>query len=119
MAKTLLDITQDNIRTYGTESNKFADFPIGTRVKIIVPYEDFVFFYGERGRVVENSGKHLGIVVELDEPRHYKDGTIEIIEMRSIFNPTSLFILDKETEKIEDKKEDQEQRSKRFGIIDL
>lgn len=90
MSKTVWDIHQEAIVQYGTENNTFEMFPMGTRVKIITPCEDFNFFYGETGTVKSNKKQYLSIYVEYDEPRHYKDGTIE---KGWGFNPQNLIIL--------------------------
>jgi hypothetical protein len=89
-------VTKKNKTVYELRMEKeskctFADFPIGRRVQIVTPCEDFTFFYDETGVVVNNTGKYLGISVKLDEPRHYKDGTI----MHAFnFNPKSLIPLE-------------------------
>jgi len=50
---------------------------IGTRVKIRSGWVDFYAFFGETGTVVKNRNKHLGIIVEFDEPREFEDGYIQ------------------------------------------
>ena len=127
MSRTLADINDDNIRAYNTEHNTFEDFPIGTRVKIITPCEDFTFFNGETGTVIKNSGEYLGIRVKYDKPRRYKNGAIETDWS---FNPQSLAILNERNIEIARKREEmtdedfeidisEEKRSERFRMMDL
>jgi len=90
MSKTIADLAKEAIESYKTANNTFDMFPFGARVKVITPCEDFTFFYGELGKVVKNTGTYLGICVEFDEPRVYKDGTV----MKQFnFNPKSLVII--------------------------
>lgn len=58
-------------------NRQFSDFPVGTDVKIVCQQQDFYFFYGETGKVVKNSGHHLGIIVKFDVPRHFEGGYIQ------------------------------------------
>lgn len=130
MGKSLWDTSQDMIRVYGTEYNTYDDFPIGSYVKIICISQDHHFFFGETGTVFRNSGEYLGISVEYDEPRHYKDGTIEtsfnfVPKDLTIWNKASKMISDEyerlknlskeEKEQVEENK----QRSERFEVMDL
>lgn len=87
MSKSLADVRDEAQKKYNTTENTHAMFPIGTRVRIITPCEDFYFFYGETGKVINNSGGYLGIRVEFDEPRHFEGG---YIQKDFNFNPTSL-----------------------------
>lgn len=65
-------------RDLGTLGNQYADFPVGSRVKVIARFQDFFFFPGDQlGRVVSNSGRYLGIHVAFDEPMHFTDGTVK------------------------------------------
>lgn len=77
MSKSVWDLHQEAIQKYGTADNTFADFPVGTKVKIITPCEDHYFFYGETGVVIRNSGRYLGIIVEFDEPRRFEGGHVQ------------------------------------------
>jgi hypothetical protein len=70
----------------------FGDLQIGTKVKIVAPMVDFSFFYGEIGAVIENNGNYLGITVEFDKPRQFKDGEIQ---KTFNFNPCDLELIDK------------------------
>lgn len=79
--KTLAQIREETKSNY-----TFDDFPVGTRVEIVTPMEDFTPFFNEKGIVINNRHSYLGIKVQLDEPRHYTDGYIEIFN----FNPESL-----------------------------
>ena len=130
MGRSLWDVSQENIRVYGTKENTYDDFPINTHVKIICCSQDHHFFFGETGKVIHNTGEYLGISVEYDEPRHYKDGTIE----KSFnFLPRDLVLWNVASQKIaveqerlkklgkEEKEQEEEnsKRSERFEIMDL
>lgn len=129
MARTMADLNKDMKETYGTKDNTYEDFPVDSRVKIITACQDFSFFYGETGKVIENKGTYLGITVKYDEPRHYQGGGVQT---GFNFNPDDIVILDKrvkeialEQKRLEDmnneekaKEEDQTERSKRFEIMD-
>ena len=93
MSKTVADIREERIKEYKTENNTYDDFPVGTKVKIITPCEDFYFWYGETGIVIKNKHSYLGIIVKLDEPRHFEDG---YIQKEFNFEPKSLVVLDKQ-----------------------
>ena len=77
MSRTIGQIKKEMENLYQTKNNKFEDFPIGAKVKIITPYRDFCFFYEETGKVIRNDGSYLGIIVKLDEPRPFEDGSIQ------------------------------------------
>jgi len=127
---TLGDLNKEQRKMYGSESNTFEDFPVGTHVKIICACQDFHFFYGETGKVIKNEGKYLSIIVEYDEPRHYEDGTIE---KTFNFNPNDLVLYNNSVEVIEKehkrlcqlteeervKEEENLRRSERFMIMEL
>lgn len=70
----------------------FADFPIGTRVKVVSKCVDFHFFNGETGTVIRNSGKYLGIIVLFDSRRLIKNfnGTQTWEQKEFGFNPQNL-----------------------------
>jgi len=74
----------------------YHDFPIGTRVMIATPCQDFHFFYHETGTVIRNSGKYLGVIVQFDEPRHYanRDGSDAWTMTEFGFNPGDLVPLE-------------------------
>jgi hypothetical protein len=131
MSKTLGDVRREMEDIYGTKDNKYSDFPVGTKVKIICPYQDSYFFYGETGTVTKNEGRYLGINIEFDEPRHFEGG---YIQTGFNFNPKDLqsldLVIDIEKDKLETedmadikmralKHKDQEKRSKRFKIMDI
>ena len=88
MSKTIKQLHDEYVNKYHTNNNSYDDFPVGTRVKIITPCQDFHFFYGEEGIVVDNKKEYLGIEVRYDKPRHYEDGTIET---GFNFNPKDLW----------------------------
>jgi hypothetical protein len=73
----------------------FSMFPVGRRVKVIVPCEDFYFFNGDTGQVTKNTGGYLGIRVKFDEPRHFDDG---YVQEDFNFNPKSLERLEPDPE---------------------
>lgn len=56
---------------------RYSDFPVGTKVQIVTPYQDSSFFYGETGHVIRNEGGYLGIIVEFDRPRRFTDGSVQ------------------------------------------
>lgn len=85
-SRSLLDLYNE------TKSDcTFEDFPIGTKVKVVVPWVDHYFFYGETGEVIENSGSYLGIRVQFDKPRQFEGG---YIQRDFNFNPEDLQLLD-------------------------
>ncbi len=130
MGKNLHEIRLKNQIIYNTNNNTFDDFPVGRKVKVITPCEDFSFFYGETGEIIKNSGRYLSIIVKFDKPRHFENGHIQT---DFNFNPKSLCILNEKTReiakqekrKIEEKKEKalikeaEAKRSERFEIMDL
>lgn len=73
---------------YKTTKNTFADFPRGTRVKIICHHCDGYFFFGEAGTVIENSGHYLGIHVQFDHARKFEDN---YVQKGHGFNPDDLY----------------------------
>lgn len=85
--KSLYQISKEAKEKHGTNSNTFDDFPVGTRVKVIVPCQDFNFFFDETGTVIENKGHYLGIAVAFDTPREFEDGSIQT---RFNFEPCDL-----------------------------
>jgi len=77
MAKSLYDANMEAREKYKTSDNTFEMFPVGTKVKVICLAQDMNFFRGETGVVIENKGSYLGIIVKFDEPRHFKDGSVQ------------------------------------------
>jgi hypothetical protein len=73
-SKSVWDINEEAKDKYNTRNNKFSDFPIGTKVKVICAGQDMHFFYGETGVIIKNSGQYLGIIVQFDKPRYFKNG---------------------------------------------
>lgn len=68
-----------------------APFTVGKRVLVKSCVEDFHFFNGrDKGTVKRNSLDYLGIIVEFDQPRVYKDGRV-MTEFN--FNPRNLEII--------------------------
>lgn len=53
-----------------------ADFPVGTRVKVVCLHQDCYFFNPDtqntNGTVIRNSGSHIGIIVKWDISRRYE-----------------------------------------------
>ena len=67
-----------------------ADFPVGTRVRIISPMVDFTWFRGdEKGTVIRNGNRYLSIIVEFDEPMRYEGG---YVKTEHGFEPSDLII---------------------------
>jgi len=89
---TIADMIKKQKEKYNTNNNTFKMFPIGTKVQIITPAQDFNFFYDETGIVVRNSERYLGITIKFDSPRHFKDG---YIQKEFNFDPSDLIILEK------------------------
>ncbi len=79
--------TRSDIIRRGRSKLTFADLPVGARVRVVTPCEDFYFFYGETGTVIENKGTYLGVIVRFDKPRLFEDGSVQ--EWFN-FNPHSL-----------------------------
>lgn len=84
------DMIKKKKEEYNTINNTYEMFPVGTRVQVITPEQNFNFFYCETGIVISNSGKYLGIIVEFDEPRCFKDGSIQY---NFGFEPSDLIVL--------------------------
>ena len=89
MSESLADMRDKAQKIFNTNENTHEMFPIGIKVKVITPCEDFQFFYGETGAVLKNTGKYLGIQVKFDKPREFKDGTVQYSWN---FGPKSLYI---------------------------
>jgi len=92
-SKTVHDVNEERKIEYRTKNNKYEDFPVGCGVRIICVCQDFNFFNGdETGKVIENTGKYLGIIVQFTEQIVYTDGSI-----RTSFNfdPDDLVRLNK------------------------
>lgn len=77
MGKSVYDLDKEAKEKHDTLDNTYAEFPIGTPVKIICLCQDHYFFYGETGKVVKNTGQYLGITVDFDEPRKFQGGYIQ------------------------------------------
>lgn len=90
MPKTMFDVMCETKKKYNTENNTFDMFPVGTKVRVITPCQDFHFFYGETGVVTKNGGRYLSIIVEFDEPRHFEGGHIQY---DFNFEPSDLLLL--------------------------
>jgi hypothetical protein len=73
MSETLWHLNQKAKQKHKTFANQYSDFPVGSRVKIICIFQDYMFFTGhETGTVIANHYKYLGIHVEFDEPRQLR-----------------------------------------------
>lgn len=88
-SKTVAQIREERMKRYGTKNNTYDMFPVGTKVKIISPCVDFIFFYGETGVVIENKRSYLGITVQFDEDRVFEDG---YRQTSFSFNPKDLWV---------------------------
>lgn len=77
MGKSLFDLDCEKKKQWGTVNNTHDMFPVGTRVQVVTPCQDFCFFYEETGVVTKNTGQYLGITVTFDEPREFSDGTTQ------------------------------------------
>lgn len=73
-----------------------ADLPPGTRVKIIAPVVDMMFFNGQTGVVTKNKGGYLGIIVKFDYPIYVRyTGSNKVVErVDHNFDPEHLEILE-------------------------
>lgn len=91
MTKSIWDLNQEKRRCHNTFDNTYEDFPVGSRVKIICACQDFYFFYGETGTIIENTGRYLGIHVEFDEPRKFENG---YVQTDFNFEPHDLIFID-------------------------
>lgn len=94
MKKTVADVRRERVAKYKTGNQKYSDFSVGMAVQIIVPCQDFYFFYDETGVVVSNSGEYLGIRVKFDKPRKFEDGHVQ---ESFNFEPQDLLILKQRT----------------------
>ncbi len=80
MSKSVADVDREYKEKYKTLNNTFEDFPIGSKVWVICACQDFNFFdpsHNLTGRVIENHGKYLGIIVKFDKPRLFEDGSVQ------------------------------------------
>ena len=84
MMATIKDVREQEMEKYGTENQQYSDFPIGTRVEVITPSQDFHFFNHEQGKVIRNNNSYLGIIVKFD--KKYKRPDFN-------FEPKDLYIL--------------------------
>ena len=92
VSQSLREVDHEVKLLAGTLEQKFSDFRIGDRVKIITKCRDFYFFYEETGKIIENSGTYLGLKVRLDKPRHFEGG---FVQKTFGFNPEDLKIIKK------------------------
>ena len=82
-----------------TTNKTYADFPVGTRVRIMCSGRDFIFFSPgrETGTVIKNTGDYLGIVVHLAHPRVEDYGDPELyVRTKHNFHPTDLLPIEDE-----------------------
>lgn len=94
MSKSVYQINEEARIKYKTSGNKYTDFPVGTKVKIICKAQDSYFFKGdETGIVTKNTGRYLGIIVKFDKPRHFEHG---YIQKDFNFEPNDLIITEEE-----------------------
>lgn len=97
MGKSIFDLDCEKKLKYNTVNNTFDMFPIGTRVRVITPCQDFHFFYDETGVVTKNTGGYLGIIVTFDEERKFTNGDVQTCfgfepdDLLSIDIPNKLF----------------------------
>ena len=78
MSKSVWEINEERKKAFHTKDNTFDMFPVGSKVKIICICQDFNFFDGnETGEVIKNDKEYLSIIVKFDEPRHFKDGSVQ------------------------------------------
>jgi len=91
MSKSVYQLNEEAKIANKTHDNKFSDFSVGSRVKIICLGQDMHFFYGETGKVIKNTGNYLGIIIQFDEPRHFKDGSIQ---KDFNFEPSDLLLIE-------------------------
>jgi len=72
---------------------KLSDFKVGQRVKIVCLMEDWHFWYGETGKIIDiNELDLFPIKVELDEVRVFKrkEGQVDLQQTSFCFRPKSL-----------------------------
>jgi len=85
-SRPLGNLIEEAHAKHNTTTNTFDMFPIGTKVQVITPFEDFMFFSGcETGVVIQNRGEYLSIIVKFDEPWN------DIATWN--FNPQSLIVV--------------------------
>jgi len=94
MGKSVYDMIQEAKKKFNTVKNTYDMFPVGTKVKVITPAQDFNFFYGETGVVTRNENTYLSIVVKFDTPRYFPDFSIQDYFG---FQPDDLIVLEKPT----------------------
>ena len=89
--------TERNLSLSIPEQIKDIDkFPIGTRVRVVVEFQDMYFFRGnETGTVIRNTGDYMGVIVKFDKPRYFED---DYIQYDFNFNPVDLEIFKIEQE---------------------
>lgn len=90
--KSLATAIHEAKQLNGTLENKFEDFPIGTKVRVIGQMVDF-YSFGDQptGKVIRNDKRYLAIIVQFDEPRKYEGGYTKTDHG---FNPSDLKILE-------------------------
>lgn len=59
----------------------YSDFPVGSEVRVVCVHQDWHFFDPDTedlsGRVMVNTGRYLGIIVEFNHPRYLGDGNTQ------------------------------------------
>jgi ribosomal protein L21E len=92
--RSVADANQDQKEKYKTTKNKYEDFPVGSRVRVICVAQDMYFFHPEyedlTGTVIRNSGQYLGIIVRWDIPRQYENHLQEEFN----FEPQDLVLIE-------------------------
>ena len=68
--KSISDVLKEAQIKYETIGQTTDDFHLGQSVKVITPCEDFHFFYGETGKVIEIRDDYVKI--KFDEAKIYK-----------------------------------------------
>ena len=78
MFKSVGDLIEEQKTIHSTKNYTYDMFPVGTRVQVITKGQDMYFFAGtETGVIIKNTTKYLGIIVQFDEPRKFKDGHVQ------------------------------------------
>lgn len=91
--KSMAEVNREVKKRYGVMNQKAKDLKVGDHIKVIVDCQDFHFFNGETGIIIDVQDRYLGIKVKFDKPRPYKCGWV-LYDFN--FNPDDLYLLRKD-----------------------
>lgn len=109
--KSMADVNREIKKRYEVTNQKAKDLKIGDHVKVIVDCQDFHFFNGETGIIIDIQDRYLGIKVKFDKPRAYKCGWV-LYDFN--FNPDDLYVLRKQKNSFKKTQEFLQNTKKKF-----